>query len=107
MEKLADATKTIFTQFIEISPNDAVESQLTVYPRMPMGQIQHYIKLAARKNKSIIVQFNPTPFAKNFSEVSGKIQLSPKSSQIILTPKDEQTIHLIQPQFIRHIRLVH
>ncbi len=106
MEKLADATKTIFTQFVEDYPNYTARKQFKVYPRMPMEQIRHYIKLAARKNESITIQFNPSPFSHEFTEISGKIQLSPKSSQIILTPKTDQTIHLIQPRFIRHIRLV-
>lgn len=106
MEKLAEVKKTIFTQFIEDNPSHATHTQFTVYPQMPMKQIQHYIKLGARKNRVMIIQFNPSSFSNAFTEVTGKIKLSPKSSQIILTPRNEQTIHLIQPQFIRHIRLV-
>lgn len=105
MEKLAEVKKTIVTQFLDDYPNYATHQQLSIYPQMPTNQIRHYIKLAARKNKPIITQFNPSTFSTEFTEVTGKIKLSPKSSQIILTPKDEQTIHLIQPHFIRHIRL--
>lgn len=107
MEKLADTKKTVFTQLIEDFPKNAAYEQFKVYPQMPMDQIQHYIRLGARKKNSIIIQFNPSSFSNEFSEVAGCIRLSPKSSQIILTPRDEQTIHLIQPQFIRHIRLAH
>lgn len=105
MEKLADATKTIFSQFIEDYPSKTSQFQFKVYPQMPMEQIRHYIKLAARKNKFIIVQLNPSSFSNKFTEVSGQIKLSPKSSQIILTPRNGQTVHLIQSQFVRHIRL--
>ena len=106
MEKLAEVKKTLLTQFSEENPNNT-NKKIAVYPQMPTDQIQHYIKLAARKNKSISIQFNPSSFSNKFSEVSGKIKLSPKSSQVILAPKNEQTIHLIQSQFIRHIRLAH
>lgn len=105
MEKLAEVKRTIFTQFIEDYPNNDTHKEFKVYPQMPMDQIRHYIKLAARENKSIIIQFNPSLFTNQFTKAAGKIKLSPKSSQVILTPKNEQTIHLIQPQFIRHIRL--
>lgn len=103
MEKLAEAKKSIFTQLIDGAPR--TNKQLTIYPQMPSAQVQYYIKLAARRNKFITIQFNPSSFSNEYTEVSGKIQLSTKSSQIILTPEVEQTIHLIQPQFIRHIRL--
>lgn len=105
MEKLAEVKKTMWAQFFEENPNSPNHKELKIYPEMPMEQIQHYIKLAARKNNTIIVQFNPSSFSKEFTEVTGKIKLSPQSSQVIITPKNEQTIHLIQPRFIRHIRL--
>ena len=105
MEKLADVRKTIITQFLEENPNNIRHKEFKVYPEMPMEQIQHYIKLAARKNKTITVQLNPSSFSNEFTEICGQIKLSPKSSQVIITPENEQTIHLIQPRFIRHIRL--
>ena len=105
MEKLAEVKKTMFTQFLEDDPENTSHKGFKIYPEMPMEQIQHYIKLAARRNKTIIIQFNPSSFSNEFTEVIGKIKLSPKSSQVIITPKSEKTIHLIQPRFIRHILL--
>lgn len=105
MEKLAEVKKTMLTQFFEDNPHNSAQKELKIYPEMPIEQIQHYIKLAARKKNTITVQFNPSSFSKKFTEVTGKIKLSPQSSQVIITPKNEQTIHLIQPRFIRHIRL--
>lgn len=105
MEKLAEAKRTILTQIIDDYSDYATHKQFKVYPQMPLEQIRHYIKLAARKNKEITIQFNPSSFSNEFTEAAGKIKLSPQSSQVILTPKNEKTIHLVQPKFIRHIRL--
>lgn len=106
MEKLAESTKSILAQLLEEHPNNLIRKQPNIYPQMPVTQIEHYIKLAARKGSNVVIQFNPFPFSDEYSEINGQIQLSPKSSQIILTPKNESTIHLVQPQFIRHLRLM-
>lgn len=103
MEKIADYTKSIFPQIV-VKNSDS--RRLKIYPQMSIKQIQHYLKLAARKQSIIAVQFNPSSFSTEFTEVTGKIKLSTQSSQIILTPRNKQTIHLVQPYLIRHIRLI-
>lgn len=105
MEKLAEVKKSLFTQLIDDSTH--ANKQISIYPQMPAAQIQYYIKRAARKKRFITIQFNPTSFSKEYTEASGQIQLSHKSSHIILTTKNSDKIHLIHPQYIRHIRLVH
>lgn len=76
-----------------------------VFPQMPVNQIQHYIKQAARKELAVVIQLNPSPHNKQMNEAVGKLTLSPSSSHVILKTFDEQMVHLIQPQHIRHLRL--
>lgn len=76
-----------------------------VFPQMPVNQIQHYIKQAARKELAVVIQLNPSPHNKQMNEAVGKLSLSPSSSHVILKTFDEQMVHLIQPQHIRHLRL--
>ncbi len=76
-----------------------------VFPQMPMSQIQHFIKQAVRKNKTVIIQMNPSPLNHQMNEIQGQVSLSHRSSHVILTPLDNQMVHLVQPQLIRHLRL--
>ena len=48
---------------------------------------------------------NPNPFNKEVTEVTGIINLSPQSSQIILKSNSNNAIYLIQPRHIRHLRM--
>lgn len=75
------------------------------FPQMPIEQILHYVKQAVRRNNEVIIQLQPSFYNQQIEEVQGTIAFSPRSSQIILTPVDNQMIHLVQPQLIRHLRL--
>lgn len=75
------------------------------FPQMPLDQIKHYVKQAVRKNNDVIIQLQPLSHDQQIEEIKGTIVFSPRSSHIILTPLDNQMIHLIQPQLIRHLRL--
>lgn len=77
-----------------------------VLPQMPTKQIQHYVTQAAREDKQVIIQMNPSPNNRQMTEITGTISLSHRSSHVILNPLNEQMVHLIQPQHIRHLRLV-
>ncbi len=106
MEKLIEVKNSIVSQIIDLNPNASHQGEFIVYPQMPIKQIEHYIKQAALKDKYITIQLNPSKFSKEVSEVSGNIKISTRTSHIVLTTENEQTIHLIQPRSIRHLRLV-
>lgn len=76
-----------------------------IFPQMPIEQIIHYVKQAVRKNNEVIIQLQPSFHNQQIEEIQGTMAFSPRSSQIILTPVDNQMIHLVQPQLIRHLRL--
>lgn len=80
-------------------------SDSNVYLQMPFHQIELFVKQAARREWDVTIQMNPSLFSKAISEVSGKISLSSRSSHVILTDESKQTVHLIQPHLIRHLRL--
>ena len=101
MEKLIDNKSTIFSQLI----NSPSYSQFKLYPQMPNNQIKHYLKIASRKQNQITIQLKPSDYTTHFTEITGRVKLSPKTSQIILTPNQDHTIHLVQPNTIRHLRL--
>lgn len=105
MERVTEPKNSIFTNLkvnYEIARN---RPDFDVFPQMPVNQIQHYIKQVARKEQHITIQINPSTHSRQMNEISGKVSLSPTSSHIILTTSDEQMVHLIQPQHIRHLRL--
>jgi len=76
-----------------------------VFPQMPMHQVLHYIKHAARLEQNVIIQLNPSTYNNQLSEIFGIIELSPSSEHIIISSEDDKTIHLIQPKQIRHLRI--
>lgn len=105
MERLVETKMTLFSQLVN-NPSYSINSDhIKIYPQMPSKQIKHYIKIASRKESQIIIQLKPSTHSKKFVEISGTIALSPNTSHIILTPNDDQTIHLIQAKHIHHLRL--
>lgn len=106
MEKLIEVKNSIVSQIIDLNPNASHQREFVVYPQMPIKQIEHYIKQATLKDKPITIQLNPSEFSKEVSEISGYIKISTRTDHIILVPKNDQTVHLVQPPSIRHLRLV-
>lgn len=104
MERLVVAKNSIFSHLVNDS-NPLRKDHFRIYPQMPMKQIQHYLKIAARRKKQIIIQLKPTLHLNHYTEIRGKISLSPTNSQIILTPNEDKTTHLIQARSIHHLRL--
>ena len=78
---------------------------INLFPQMPLNQISHLIKQAAHSKLNVTLQMNPNSFKKEVVEVTGIIDLSPQSSQIILKSDSKHPIHLIQPRHIRHLRI--
>lgn len=105
MERLVVSKNSLFSHLINDS-NPLRKDHFRIYPQMPVHQIQHYLKIAARKKCQITIQLKPSIHLNSFTEVTGQITLSPTSSQIILTPDQKNTTHLIQTRYIRHLRLV-
>lgn len=105
MERVMEPKNSIFTNLKDTYQVVRSRPDFKVYPQMPVSQIQYYVKQATRRDKGITIQMNPSTQNKEMTEVSGRISLSPTSSHVILKTKDEQTVHLIQPQHIRHLRL--
>ncbi len=105
MERVTEPKNSIFASLKDSYEVVRNRPNFKTYPQMPLKQVEHYIKQAARKEKTVAVQLNPAGYNKQITEVTGKISLSPTSSQIILATVDKLVIHLIQPQYIRHLRL--
>lgn len=105
MERVMEPKNSIFTNLKDTYQIVRSRPDFKVYPQMPVSQIQYYVKQAARREKMITIQMNPSSQKKQMAEVSGRISLSPTSSHVILTANDRQTIHLVQPRHIRHLRL--
>ena len=105
MERVKEPKNSIFATLKDSYNVVRSRPNFNIYPQMPIKQIQYYIKQAARKEEIVAIQLNPSGHSKHITEIAGKISLSPTSSQIILTPMDKLAIHLIQPQYIRHLRL--
>lgn len=105
MERALEPKMSALSQFISTYSPARGHSYVNVYPQMPGHQIQYFVKQAVRKNHLVTIQLNPTEFKKDFTEVTGLLSLSQSSSHVILTPDNEQTVYLIQPCQIRHLRL--
>lgn len=106
MERVSAPKKSIINNLMDNYQVVRSRPNFRVYPQMPIHQIQLYIKQAARKEYQVVIQMNPSTLAKEFVEVSGKISLSTRSSHIILRTDSGDTVHLIQPHLIRHIRAI-
>lgn len=105
MERITEPKQSIFTNLKDSYHIVRSRPDFNVYPQMPVDQIRYYVKQAARREETVTIQINPSSQNKQLREVSGNLSLSPSTSHVILTTKNEQTIHLIQPQHIRHLRL--
>lgn len=105
MERVMEPKSSIFTSLKDGYQVARSRPDFNVYPQMPISQIQHIVKQAARREQTITIQTSPSSHNKQLNEVSGKISLSPTSSHVILMAEDKQMVHLIQPQHIRHLRL--
>lgn len=105
MERVTEPNNSILTNLKVNYDIARSRPDFDVFPQMPVNQIQHYVKQVARKEQLVTIQTNPSPHARQMKEVSGKVSLSPTSSHVILTTSNEQMVHLIQPQHIRHLRL--
>lgn len=105
MERVMESKNSIFTNLKDSYQVVRSRPDFKVCPQMPAQQIQHYVKQAARQEKTVIIQMNPSSQNRHMAEVLGRISLSPSSSHVILTTENKQAVHLIQPQHIRHLRL--
>lgn len=105
MQRVKEPKLSILTNIFDSYQVARSRPSINLYPQMPINQISHYIKKAAHHKQTLTLQMNPNAFTKEVVEVSGEIELSPHSSQIILKSASEKTIHLIQPRHIRHLRL--
>ncbi|WP_225744240.1 hypothetical protein [Marinilactibacillus sp. Marseille-P9653] len=102
MEKFAVEKNQILHYFKETYLN---RSHFAVHKQMPALQLRHFIKQAVRKQKLITIQLNPSAHDSSISECTGTASFSPYSSQIILNSHNSNTVHLINSDQIRHIRL--
>ncbi|WP_208558709.1 hypothetical protein [Marinilactibacillus kalidii] len=102
MELFAAEKNPIIHYFKE---NYLTKRHFAVQKQMPLQQLRHFIKQAVRKQKIITIQLNPTNQYPVVSECTGIATFSPYSSQIILTSVNSNTVHLVNSDQIRHIRL--
>lgn len=105
MERVSEPRKSIINNLMDSYQVVRNRPNFNVHPQMPIDQIQLFVKQAARKELNVIIQLNPSPLTKEFVEVSGEISLSHRSSHVIITRESDNTVHLIQPGLIRHIRI--
>lgn len=105
MERIPESKITLFANFIDGHQTVQSRPQFKIRPQMPVNQIQHYVKQAARLNKNVTIQLNASPFSNDLNEATGKITLSPRSGHVILSTANERTVHLIRPDQIRHLRI--
>lgn len=105
MERVIEPKKSIIMNLMDTYEVVRSRPDFDIYLQMPFHQIELFVKQAARKEWHVTIQLNPSPFSKALTEVSGKISLSPRSSHVILTDDLNQTVHLVQPHLIRHLRL--
>lgn len=105
MQRVKEPKMSVLTHIFDSYQVVRSRPDTNLFPQMPLHQVSHLIKQAAHKNLIITLQMNPTPFKKEIMEVTGIIDLSPQSSQIILKSDSAKTIHLIQPRHIRHLRI--
>ena len=105
MERVTESKTNLFANLMDGYQIVRSRPQFKIYPQMPVNQIQHYVKQAARLNKNVTIQLNASPFSNELSEASGKLKLSPSSGHVILSAANERTVHLIRPDQIRHLRI--
>lgn len=105
MERVTESKTNLFANLMDGYQIVRSRPQFKIYPQMPVNQIQHYVKQAARLNKNVTIQLNASPFSNELSEASGKLKLSPSSGHVILSAENERTVHLIRPDQIRHLRI--
>ncbi|WP_018658886.1 hypothetical protein [Allofustis seminis] len=102
MEKLSRQPKELLER-IKISTLKLYE-QKTIYPQMPLKQLEHFVAQAARKHKEVILQIEVEKTS-TIEEIKGILQLVPQTGQIIVTSSNDNLIHLIYPSALRHIRI--
>lgn len=105
MERVTESKTNLLANIMDGYQIARSRPQFQIYPQMPVNQIQHYVKQAARLNKDVTVQLNASPFSNELSEASGKLKLSPTSGHVILSASNGRTVHLIRPDQIRHLRI--
>lgn len=105
MQRVREPKMSVLTNIFDSYQVVRSRPDINLFPQMPLNQVSHLIKQAAQKNLYVTLQMNPNLFNKEVVEVTGTIDLSPQSSQIILKSDSEKTIHLIQPRHIRHLRI--
>lgn len=105
MQRVKEPKMSVLTNIFDTYQVVRSRPDMNLFPQMPINQVSHLIKQAAHKDLVVTLQMNPNPFKKEFIEVTGIIDLSPQSSQIILKSDSKKTIHLIQPRHIRHLRI--
>ncbi len=105
MQRVPELNNDFLTTFKNSYMVTRSRPRFETFPQMPIEQILHYVKQAVRRNNEVIIQLQPSFYNQQIEEIQGTIAFSPRSSQIILTPVDNQMIHLVQPQLIRHLRL--
>jgi len=106
MERVTESKNNIFMNLLDNYQTVRNRPHFKVYPQMPKNQVSHFIKKAIDSKRDIAIQLNPSPFSDELSEIFGEISKSPHSEHIILYPKKGNTFHLIQPDSIRHLRLI-
>lgn len=105
MERMAEEKISLLSMIKDNYSTYLKRRAFEVKPQMPPRQISHFMKQAVRKEALITIQLNPTPLNKMMSEATGVATFSPYSTQVILTSQDNKTVHLINADQIRHIRL--
>ena len=105
MQRVREPKMSVLTNIFDSYQVVRSRPDINLFPQMPLNQISHLIKQAAHNKLTVKLQMNPNPFNKEVTEVTGIINLSPQSSQIILKSDSNNAIHLIQPRHIRHLRM--
>lgn len=107
MEKTIDPIKSMLSVIKEdfLLMSDFTEQQIHIFPQMPRKQINHFVNQAINHSNRLTIQINPSIYAKQITEVSGNISISPNSKHIILNAENNELVYLIPLHSIRHLRL--
>lgn len=105
MQRVKEMKPSVLTTIFDSYQVVRNRPDIKLFPQMPLNQVSHLLKQAAHKEMTVTIQLNPSALLKDRVEVTGKISLSPHSSQVILKTDTHKTIHLIQPRHIRHLRV--
>ena len=91
-----------------LKPGDLyiVQERFSLLPQMPAKQVKHFLTRSYQTKKEIIIQINPTRRHPKYVEVTGQAKFLNDKKQLVIISKIGGFTYLLNPEIIRHIRLL-